>query len=104
MKNSTASQLLAMLSIEENRTIGRIEKYYFQNKRNNIYIALEEVEDADFYWSRKEIETFDKKWVEDTPITEIATAMKRTEIAVFLLSLDRIFRGQVKPRKNWKIW
>jgi hypothetical protein len=104
MSNPTASQILAMMSIQENRTVGRVEKYYFQNKRNNIYIALEEVEDADFYWSRKEIEKFDKKWNEDTPITEIAMEMKRTEIAVFLLSLDRIFRGQIKPRKNWKIW
>lgn len=103
MKNSTASQLLAMLSIQENRTVGRMEQYYFKNKRNNIYIALEDVEDVDFYWSRKETEKFDKAWEKDTPIKEIATEMRRSEIAVFLLSLDRILKGKVKPR-DWKMW
>lgn len=93
-----------MLSIQENRAIGRMEQYYFQNKRNNIYIALEEVEDTNFYWSPKEIVRFDKLWEEDTPITEIATEMRRSEISVFILSLDRIFREKVKPRKNWNFW
>jgi hypothetical protein len=103
MKNSTASQLLAMLSIKENRNIGRMEEYYFKNKRNNIYIALEEVEDMDFYWSPNEIKKFDTWWEKDTPLAEIATKMKRSELAVFFLSLDRVFRGKVKPR-NWKFW
>lgn len=93
-----------MLSIQENRTVGRMEQYYFKNKRNNIYIAMEEVEDADFYWSPNEIKQFDALWEEDTPIVEIATEMKRSEIAVFLLSLDRIFRKKIKSRKNWNFW
>jgi len=88
----------------ENRAVGRLEQYYFKNSRRNIYIALEEVEDADFYWSPKEIEKFDGLWVEETPIKEMAEALKRSEIAVFLLSLDRIFRGKIKPRRDWNFW
>jgi uncharacterized protein YjbK len=104
MKNFTDTQHQAMSSLKENQAIGRMEYNYLQHKRNTIYIALEEVEDADFYWSPKEIEKFDILWKKKTPITEIATAMRRTEVAVFLLSLDRVFRGINKPRRGWKIW
>jgi hypothetical protein len=105
MKNSTDTQHQAMSSIkEESQAIGWMEYNYLKQKRNTIYIALEEVEDMDFYWSPKEIEKFDGLWKEDTPIKEMAESMRRSELAVFLLSLDRIFRGLIKPRKSWNFW
>jgi hypothetical protein len=104
MNEVLASQLLAMLSIKENRNIGRMEEYYLRNKRSEIYIALEEVEDVDFYWSPNEIIRFDEGWEKDTPIVEMAKELRRSEIAVLFLSLDRVFRGKIKPRDGWKIW
>jgi hypothetical protein len=97
MKNASA------LNTNENKAIGRIEQYYFKNKRDTIYTALEEVEGADFHWGPREIKKFNRLWEKKTPITEIAKEMKRSEIAVFILSLDMIFRGKIKPRA-WKIW
>lgn len=81
-----------------------MENYYLRNQRNMIYIALEEVDDTDFFWSRKEIWKFDKYWEANAPIKEIAKEMHRTEISVLLLSFDRILRGLIKPREGWKIW
>jgi hypothetical protein len=92
------------MKIKESKNIGMMEQYYLRNKRSSIYIALEEVEDADFYWSPLEINRFDELWKKDTSIVEIAKEMKRSEIAVFLLSLDRVFRNKVKPRTGWKFW
>lgn len=88
----------------ENRAVGRMEKYYFKNIRNHIYLALEEVEDTDFYWSPSEIEKFDVMWKKDTSLHEISKEMRRTEISVFLLSIDRVFRKKVKPRSGWNFW
>lgn len=104
MKGTTAIQLLSTMSILENRTVGRLEKYYFKNRRNHIYLALEEVEDADFYWSPSEVEKFDEMWEKKTPLNDISKEMRRSEVAVFLLSLDRVFRKKVKPRKGWNFW
>jgi hypothetical protein len=105
MKKPTDMQHQAMSSIkEESQAIGWIEYNYFKHKRNHLYIALEEVEDTDFFWSQQEIWNFDGLWEEDTPILEIAKEMRRSEIAVFLLSIDRIFQGEIKPRKGWNFW
>jgi hypothetical protein len=100
----SAIQLLMKMNIQESRNIGRMEEYYLRDRRNFIYIALEEVEDADFYWSPSEIERFDNMWKKKFPIVEIAKELRRSEIAVFLLSLDRVFRGKIKPRKGWSFW
>jgi hypothetical protein len=105
MKNSTDTQHQVMSSIkEESQAIGWMEYNYLKQKRNTIYIALEDVEDVDFYWSPKEIETFDGHWKEDTSIIDIAKSMRRSELAVFLLSLDRIFKRKIKTRKDWNFW
>jgi hypothetical protein len=92
------------LSREEKITITKMENYYLRNQRNMIYIALEEVEDTDFFWSKKEIWKFDRYWKADVPLKEIAEEMHRSEMAVFLLAFDRIARGNIEPRKGWKIW
>jgi adenylate cyclase class IV len=103
MSNSTAEQLLATLNLKENITIGKMEQYYLRNKRPLIYVALEEVEDAEFFWSPVEIKLFTRMWKMGMKLEDIAKELHRSEIAVFLLSLDRIFQGKIKPR-DWKIW
>lgn len=84
--------------------ITQIKKMHQRKKRSSIYIALENVEDCDFYWSPREIENFDLLWEEETPINKIAKEMRRSPLSVFLLSFDRIARGLIKPRDGWKIW
>lgn len=88
----------------ENQAKGRMEQYYLRNTRNMIYIALEKVQDTDFFWGQREVRKFDRLWKEKTPLVEIAKGMHRSEISVFLLAFDRIARGLIDPRKNWKIW
>jgi hypothetical protein len=67
-------------------------------------VALEDVEDTNFFWSQEEIQRFDEMWFEDMPMTDIAKEMRRTELSVFLLAVDRMFQGKNKPRKGWKFW
>lgn len=80
-----------------------MENYYLRNRRNIIYTSLEEIEDTDWFWCPSEIEKFDNLWNEGKPIKEMARELNRSEIAVFLQSLDRIYRGKIKPR-DWRIW
>lgn len=83
---------------------GQLENSFLRNKRNNIYIALEEVEDTDFFWSLQEIQYFDELWFDEISLVNIAKEMRRSEMSVFLLAFDRIARGNIKPRKGWSIW
>ena len=87
----------------EKQNKARMENYYLRHKRNIIYTSLEEIEDTDWFWCPSEIEKFDRLWNEGKPIKEMAQELRRSEVAVFLLSLDRIFKGAVKPRE-WRIW
>jgi hypothetical protein len=81
----------------------RMENYYLRFKRNVIHTALEDIEDTDWFWCPSEIQKFDELWEQDKSIKEMAQELRRTEIAILLLSLDRIFKGEVKPRE-WRIW
>jgi hypothetical protein len=94
----------ATISKNEKITATKMENYYLRNKRNMIYIALEEVDDTDFFWAPSEINKFDYLWKKTTPLTSIAKEMHRSEMSVFLLAFDRISRGFIKPRKGWRIW
>lgn len=82
---------------------GHIESYYLQLRRNTIYTALEDLPDTEWFWAPSEIKEFDWLWEKDMPIKDIAREMGRSEIAVFLLGLDRMHKEQVKLRE-WKIW
>ncbi|MGF6951893.1 phenylpyruvate tautomerase PptA (4-oxalocrotonate tautomerase family) [Neobacillus sp. B4I6] len=104
MKNSLEDPHQVITSTSEQKAIGKIEAFYLRNQRRSIYIALEEVEDADFFWGRTEIKEFDFWWKKDTPLTKIAYEMERTETAVLLLALDRVMKGKIKPRDGWRIW
>lgn len=87
----------------EQRVIGQMKTHHQKRKRNVIYTSLENIKNVEWFWSQSEIKKFDRLWNEDTPIEEIALELERSEFAVFLLSLDRIYQEKIKPR-NWKIW
>jgi hypothetical protein len=89
--------------MNDDKAIAQLEKRHLKDERNNLYIAFEELEDVDFYWSEKEVKMFDKLWKRKEPISDIANALNRDEISVFLLSLDRIFQRKIKAR-DWRIW
>jgi hypothetical protein len=89
--------------MSDDKAIAQIEKRHLKDERNNLYIAFEELEDVDFYWSDKEVKMFDKLWKRKAPVADIAKALHRDEISVFLLSLDRIFQKKIKPR-DWIVW
>lgn len=76
----------------------------FVTKRNKIYVALEDVRDMDFIWDMKEVFEFEKMWRRKVPLREIAAELNTTEVSVFLLALDRLQRGYIKPRNGWRVW
>lgn len=88
----------------ENRKIAKLEQNHLTHKRKYIYTALENVEEVEWYWSVKEILAFQELWKADISVRDIAACMKRTEMSVLLLSLDRIAKGKIKPREGWQIW
>lgn len=90
--------------MSENKAIGKIESYYLKHRRNSIYVALEEVNDHDFFWSETEIQEFEQLWKEDCKLTEIVEIMERSEISVFLLAIDRLMKGKIKRREDWRVW
>lgn len=91
------------LDINENKCIGRVEHYYLRERRMNINVSLEDLEDTEWFWSNTEIRKLDAMWKKDMPMTEIAEELRRSEVAVFLQCLDRISKGALTPR-DWRIW
>lgn len=75
----------------------------YLGQRNAMNISLERVKDTDWFWSLGEIQMFDELWFDGMPIVDMAKELRRSEVAVFLQSLDRMYRGKIKPRE-WKIW
>lgn len=76
----------------------------FKHRRNQIYVALEDIEDAEFIWSEKQVANFEILWNMDMPLSEIAKQLDCTETSVFLLALDRALKGSIERRKGWRIW
>lgn len=72
--------------------------------RNQVYIPLEDVPDADWTWIEREIHHFDILWNLNTPIKDMAKQFKKSEISIFLMACDRVLKGELKPRDGWKIW
>jgi hypothetical protein len=103
MKNVSVDQLLAMWNTRENMAIAKIESYYLHHKRSTVHVALETIEDTEWFWSPNEIKRFDELWKQGMPLTQMAKELGRSEIAVLLESLDRLYEGKIKARK-WKIW
>lgn len=85
-----------MLSIE-NSTVSKLEKVYLKRKRNQIYIALE---DIDFIWSEKEVQKFKLMWDSDYSAQEIASKLKRPIDDVAMLIYDQALKKKIKPREK----
>ncbi|WP_313798826.1 hypothetical protein [Cytobacillus sp.] len=88
----------------ENLAIARLEDAYLRIRRDNINISLEDIEDSEWMWSNKEIAKLDRLWELDVPMKRMAVVLGRTEIAVFFQVLDRLYKGAIKPREDWRIW
>jgi hypothetical protein len=82
----------------------QIERSHMKHKRKYIYTSLENVPDTDWYWSVNEILTFQELWEADISLRDMAAYLKRTEMSVLLLSLDRMAKGKIAPRDGWSIW
>ena len=96
--------MVGTLDEVEEKDIRITENRLLKDLRNFIYIALEDVEDAEFIWSLREVREFEALWYREIPLSEIAETLERTEFSCLLLSLDRVMRGKLKPRKGWKVW
>jgi hypothetical protein len=93
-----------VLDVAEEKDIRITENRLLTQRRRYIYIALEELEEAEFLWGRWSLKEFDRLWNEDIPLTEIAETLEKTETACLLLALDRVMLGKLEPRRGWKIW
>jgi uncharacterized protein (DUF1015 family) len=96
--------MVGILDEVEEKDIRITENRLLKYHRNLIYIAMENVEDAEFIWGRRGLNEFEELWNKDIPLTEIAETLERTEMACLLLALDRVMQGKLKPRKGWRIW
>lgn len=73
-------------------------------KSGNIYISLEDIPDAEWIWSEKDIIHFDILWGLDMPVPDIARQFRRSETSIVLLAFDRALQGKIVPRQGWNIW
>lgn len=80
-----------------NKEKKKLENLYMKNKRNNVYIALEEL---NFHWDRGQVEEFDQCWNDGYSIIELADYFKRTQEEIGLLIIDRSLKDKIKPRKG----
>lgn len=87
----------------ENRTINTLESNYMSEKRLNIYTSLEDIEEIQWHWSMEEINVFESLWNQGKGLVDIADYFKHTELSILLLSLDRLAKGKITKRSNWKI-
>ena len=76
------------------------EKPYYLRE---LYIPLEEL-DNDWIWTVGDVKDFDQLWKEDVPIKEMAKFFDCYEATILVMAFDRLIKGQIKPRKGWKIW
>lgn len=77
---------------------------YFKAHRDNLYLALEDINDMEFFWTDKEVKDFDELWKLKTPLNDIAIRLNKTFFSVFLMAIDRGLKGQIEPRDGWRIW
>lgn len=81
----------------EGKTITNLEKQYMKKERNQVYIALE---DIDFIWSEKEVKKFRLMWDSDFSIKEIASKLKRPIDDVAMLIYDQALKSKIEPRNG----
>jgi hypothetical protein len=66
----------------------------YQLLRSELYIACDQF---DFDWTVNAVTKFDEFWKAGNSVQEIAQIMKRDEIEVFMLYLDRVYRNKIDP-------
>ena len=93
-----------MSDSSENKTIAKLEANYLINNRRYVYTALEDAEDVDWHWSLEEVSVFQELWKSEISMKDIAAYMKRSELSILIIALDRLAKGKIKPRKGWQIW
>lgn len=81
-----------------------VENFHRYYKPEPLYLALEDVPDAEFMWYEKEINQFEMLWNEGTPLKDIAGHFGKTEISILLIAVDRSLKGGIKAREGWRIW
>lgn len=79
----------------EGKTITNLEKQYMTKKREQVYIALE---DIDFIWDEKEVKKFILMWNSDFPVEKIAKKLNRPIDDVAMLVYDQALKSKIEPR------
>ena len=102
-KQVTVDQLLALWNTSENMAKAKIESYYLKDKRQTIYVALENVNETEWFWSESEVKRFDRLWNMNMTLEGIAEQMERSMVSVLFLAFDRMYNEKVKLR-DWDIW
>lgn len=62
--------------------------------RDELYIACDQF---DFDWTKWAVARFDEMWKDGLDLGEISEKMQRNEIEVFMLYLDRCYKGKIQP-------
>ena len=75
------------------------QPYYLKE----LYIPLEEL-DQDWIWTVGEVKEFDRLWNENIPIKKMAQLLNCYEATIVIMAFDRMIKGEIKPRKGWKMW
>lgn len=75
------------------------QPYYLKE----LYIPLEEL-DEEWIWTVGEVKEFDRLWKLKIPVREMAKILGCYEATIVIMAFDRLIKGEIKPRKGWKMW
>jgi hypothetical protein len=85
------------VSAVEQYAITMIENLHMTEKRQKVYIALE---DLDFIWDIRQVRELDEMWRRGFSLQYMAEYFDRDPDEVALLLMDRLRRGRIRPRKG----
>lgn len=82
----------------ESKSITSIHETYMKKSRNEIYIALEEL---DFFWSEAEVKEFQLMWNKGFSIYDIAEYFEREDVdEVWILIICQMRQEKIRQRKG----
>lgn len=85
------------MSAVEQLAIRSIENYHMTERRQEVYIALE---DLDFIWDIRQVLELDEMWRRGFSLQYMAEYFNRDPDEVAILLMDRLRRGRIRPRKG----